>query len=76
MLGGGVALLLGYPLINMGMGRWLEENMGGLFPVFGITTQTATAAMVLAVVLAAVAAAWPAWRASQLKVVDALRRVG
>lgn len=76
ILGGGVALLLGYPLINMGMGRWLEENMGGLFPVFGITTQTATAAMVLAVVLAAIAAAWPAWRASQLKVVDALRRVG
>lgn len=76
MLGGGLALLLGYPLINMGMGRWLEENMGGLFPVFGITTQTATAAMVLAVVLAAIAAAWPAWRAAQLKVVDALRRVG
>jgi len=76
LLGGAVALGLGYPLINMGMGRWLEENMGGLFPVFGITTATATAAMVLAVVLAALAAAWPAWRASQLKVVDALRRVG
>jgi len=76
LLGGGLGLAIGYPMINKGMGLWLEENMGGLFPVFGITRSTAIAAFVLAVGLAAVAAALPAWRAAQLKVVDALRRVG
>lgn len=76
VLGGGLGILLAIPLINMGMGKWLEENMGGLFPTFQVAGTTFAAAMVLAILLGAVASAVPAWRASKLSVTDALRRVG
>jgi putative ABC transport system permease protein len=75
LLGGGLGLLLGYPFVEKGMGAWLEENMGSLFPYFRVPGEVAVEALVLALVLALVAAAIPAYRASQLKVVDALRRV-
>lgn len=76
ILGAGLGLLLSYPLVEKGLGRFLEENMGAFFPYFRIAGETVVMVGVLAVVLAGVAAAIPAWRASRLKVVDALRRVG
>lgn len=75
-LGGGLGLLASYPLIEGLLGRWIEENFGSFFPYFRIADDTAAAAPVLAVALALVAAALPAYRASKLKVVDALRRLG
>jgi putative ABC transport system permease protein len=76
-LGGGLlGLLLAYPLVEKGMGRFIEENLGAYFPYFRIADETAIAAPLLALGLALVAAAFPAYRASQLKVVDALRRLG
>lgn len=75
-LGGGIAgLLLSHVFINQGMGPWLEENMGGFFPYFGIAASTAIMALGLAVLLAAVAALVPAMRAARLNTVEALRRV-
>jgi len=74
--GGGLGLLIAYPLINGGVGRFLEENMGGMFPFFRISTSTAIMAMALAMGLGVVAAALPAWRAARLDVVDSLRKVG
>ena len=75
-LGGLVGLLLAYPLIERGMGRFMEENMGAFFPFVRIDPATGALAVVLALGLALVAAAIPAYRASRLRVVDTLRQVG
>jgi putative ABC transport system permease protein len=74
-LGGALGIALAYPFVQEGMGRWIEENMGSYFPYFRIDPKSTVMAAVLALALGAIAAAIPAYRASQLKVVDALRRV-
>lgn len=76
LIGGVAGLLLSYPVVERGMGRFLEENMGAYFPFFRIEPQTAVAALVLAALLGFAAAAIPAYRASKLNVIDSLRRVG
>ncbi|HZF50627.1 MAG TPA: FtsX-like permease family protein [Polyangiaceae bacterium] len=75
-LGGAVGLGLAYPFINNGIGRFLEENMGGIFPYFRIEPKTAVLAFGLALVFAGAASALPAYRVARLQVTDALRRVG
>lgn len=75
-LGGGMGLLLSYPIVEQGMGRFIEENMGAFFPYFRIAPGTAVSAMVLALLLGLVAAALPAYRAARTNVIHALRRVG
>lgn len=75
-LGGGLGLLISYPLVEKGMGRWIEENMGAFFPYFRIPPATAGLALLLALVLGLVAAALPAYRAARINVLNALRRVG
>ena len=76
LLGAGVGLALAYPLINGGIGRFVEENMGAFFPYFRVGGATIAMAMTIALALGVIAAALPAYRASKLRVVDALRRVG
>jgi putative ABC transport system permease protein len=74
--GGILGIMIAYPFVQEGVGRFLEENMGAFFPFFRIDPQTIVWAMVLAALLGVIAAALPAYNASRLKVVDALRRVG
>jgi ABC-type lipoprotein release transport system permease subunit len=50
--------------------------MGAFFPFFRIDPVTAVSAAVLAVALSGIAAILPAWQVTQLRVVDALRRIG
>jgi putative ABC transport system permease protein len=69
-------LLVSYPIVELGMGRWLEENMGSMFPYFRIERATAALAVGLTVALAVAASLLPALRASKLEVTQALRRVG
>jgi putative ABC transport system permease protein len=76
ILGGVLGVLLAYPFVNQGLGRWLEENMGGFFPYFRIEPTTALAALGLAIAFSLAAAALPAYKAAKLEVTDALRRVG
>jgi putative ABC transport system permease protein len=76
LLGGLVGVVLGYPVVNNGMGRVIEENMGNMFPQFRVQPEIAGVAFGLAVVLGLIAAILPARKASQLQVVEALRRVG
>lgn len=73
--GGAVGLAIAYPFIDNGVGRFMEENMGAMFPYFHVLPETAVMAMVLAVGLAMVAAILPALHASRLKTIDALRQV-
>ena len=75
LLGGLLGCAIGWPFINLGMGRFIEENFGALFPYFQLQWHNAVLGLSLAAVLAALAAAIPAWRASRLRVVDAVRRV-
>ena len=76
LLGGGLGLLMSFPLIEQGLGRFLEENMGSFFPYFRIPAEVAGMALLAGAVLAALAAVIPAWRASKLDVIQALRRLG
>jgi putative ABC transport system permease protein len=76
VVGGGVGLILGYPFVNFGVGRFIEENMGQYFPQFRVQPELAAVAFGLAVLLALVAAILPARQAANLQVVDSLRRVG
>jgi putative ABC transport system permease protein len=76
LVGGLLGLALGSMLIN-GIRPTLEE--GGLavyFPFFQLSPLNAAVGLGLAVLLGALAAAIPAYRASRLSVTDALRRVG
>ena len=76
LLGGAVGLALAYPFVEYGVGRWLEENMGSFFPYFRIPPEISVLALVISATAAAIAAAIPAYRASRLQVVEALRRLG
>ena len=76
LLGGLIGVLLGYPVVNNGLGRVIEENMGNMFPQFKVQPQIAAFAFGLALVLGVVAAIFPARKAARLQVVEALRRVG
>jgi len=75
VLGGVVGVLLAWPFINFGVGRFLEENMGAFFPYFRLETANMLLGIGIAALLGAAASAVPAWRASKLVVVDAVRRV-
>jgi putative ABC transport system permease protein len=74
--GGVLGILISYPFVQEGLGRFLEENMGAFFPFFRIAPSTVVISIVLAALLGLLAAAVPAYNASRLKVVDALRRTG
>lgn len=76
ILGAALGIAIAYPFIDQGVGRFLEENMGGFFPYFRVATRDAGLAAGLALVLACGVAALPAYQASKLNTIDALRRVG
>ncbi len=75
LLGGALGLGLGYLLVDRGVGRFVEENMGSFFPYFRVSAGTAATAFALALSTSALAGALPALGASRLKVVDSLRRI-
>ncbi|MFT3924945.1 MAG: FtsX-like permease family protein [Myxococcales bacterium] len=72
---GALGLCLAYPLINLGISRFIEENMGGMFPFFRLDPSVAIASFVIAMLLGLVAGLVPALQAGKLSVVEALRRV-
>lgn len=76
VLGGLIGVLLAYPVVNNGMGRVIEENMGNMFAQFRVQAPIAAFAFGLATLLGLFAAILPARKAASLQVVEALRRVG
>jgi putative ABC transport system permease protein len=76
LAGGLLGVALSYPVIDHGIGKFLEDNMSSFFPFFRLDQGVALVALCAAVLCAAVAAGIPAYRASKLDVIDALRRVG
>lgn len=75
LLSGILGLALAYPIVELAMGRFLEENMGAFFPYFRIDRITMVTAILLAMGLSLIASVIPAYRASRLPVTDALRRI-
>lgn len=72
----GVAgVLLSYPIVERGLGRWIEENQGAMMPYFRIDPATVAIALGMALGLGVLSSAIPAWRASRLDVIEALRRL-
>ncbi len=70
-----LGLLLAYPLVQNGLGGWLEENMGAYFPYFRIHPLTAVSAVLLCTTLGILASIVPAWGATRIRLTDALRQV-
>jgi len=75
VLGGALGVALAWPFINLGLGRFIEENLSSIFPYFRLEVRNAVLAIFAASVLGGLASALPAWRASKLQIVDAVRRV-
>jgi putative ABC transport system permease protein len=76
VLGGVLGVAVCYPLIDGGLGPLMEDNFTGFFPYFRLQDMDVLIALAVSAVVASVAAIVPAWQASKLDVVDALRRVG
>ncbi len=75
LVGGVLGATLSWPLIDLLIRPLLDERVGDFFPYFELDPKEALLGLALAAALGAVAACLPAWRASRLHVVDAIRRV-
>ena len=75
LFGGALGVAIAFPLIQGMLGRFLEENMGNIFPVFRLPFGATVAALGLAVALGVAAALLPARTAARVKVTDALRKL-
>jgi putative ABC transport system permease protein len=57
-------------------GAWFSKQMGTLFPVFEVSTETIALQFACAVAIGAIAAALPARRAARVRIVEGLRAIG
>lgn len=75
-LAGGIAgVIASYGVINLGLGDVIENNMGSLFPVFGVPHSAVAAGIALPVLLAIGAAMPPALKALRVQIVQSLAEV-
>jgi putative ABC transport system permease protein len=70
LAGGLVAVLVTFPVASM-----FGHAVGTLFPIFHVSHVTVALQFVAAVVIGLVAAAWPAWSAGRIRIVEGLRHV-
>ncbi len=71
LIGGGLGVLLTFPLAQA-----FASSVGTLFPVVRVSETTVLLQGAACVVVAVVAAAWPAWSMSRIDIVAGLRHVG
>ena len=70
LAGGALGIALTFPIAD-----WFAGQMGTLFPVFFVSTDTVAMQVGAALVVGVVAALIPAWRAAHVRIVDGLRAV-
>jgi putative ABC transport system permease protein len=71
MLGGILGVVLTFPAAH-----WIEAELSQFFPVFHVTPLTIYLDFLAALIVGVVAAIFPTWRSTTIKIVDGLRRVG
>jgi len=71
LLGGVAGVALTFPVANA-----FRELLGNFFPIFYISDETVALQVGAALLVGVVAAAFPAWHAARLRVVEGLRAVG
>ena len=74
LIGGLAGVGIAIPVVA-GMGGFLEENMAAFFPIFRLQAATALIALGIAILLGGLAGVIPAYQASRIKVIEALRNV-
>ncbi len=70
LAGGALAVAVTFPIASA-----FAKTMGTLFPIFFVSRETVGLQMVAAAVIGLVAAAWPAWSAGRIRIVEGLRHV-
>jgi putative ABC transport system permease protein len=75
MLGAALGVAIAYPLINQGVGVFMEDNFASFFPYFRLVESEALLGLAVAAGSAALAASLPAYNVAKLDVIDALRRI-
>jgi putative ABC transport system permease protein len=73
--GGLAGLLLAVPIID-GFGEFLSVNLGSFFPVFELSRSTVLLAATAALLVGLVAAVFPTFNATRMKIADGLRYIG
>jgi putative ABC transport system permease protein len=70
LAGGLVGIAVTFPIAGA-----FGKAMGSLFPIFAVSRATVLMQLAAAATIGVVAAAWPAWSAGRIKIVDGLRHV-
>lgn len=75
LVGGLAGIALSYPIVEKGLGGFLEGNLGQFFPYFRMAAKDLVLAGLISLALGGVAGLFPARGVSKMKVTEALRRV-
>ncbi|HEX9302449.1 MAG TPA: FtsX-like permease family protein [Casimicrobiaceae bacterium] len=70
LVGGSIGIAATFPIAHA-----FAEQMGSLFPIFFVSDETVVMQAAAAILVGAVAAAFPAWRTARVRIVDGLRAV-
>jgi putative ABC transport system permease protein len=70
LAGGLVGIAVTFPIAGA-----FSKLVGTLFPIFFVSRETVLLQLAAAAVIGGVAAAWPAWSAGRIRIVDGLRHV-
>jgi putative ABC transport system permease protein len=70
LVGGAFAVAVTFPIASA-----FGKTMGTLFPIFFVSRETVAFQFAAAAIIGLVAAAWPAWSAGRIRIVDGLRHV-
>jgi putative ABC transport system permease protein len=71
MSGCAIGIMLTFPVARM-----FGDLMGTFFPVFNVERSTIFLDILFSLLVGIIAAVFPTWRASTIKIADGLRRIG
>ncbi|MFQ5865905.1 MAG: ABC transporter permease [bacterium] len=75
LFGGLFGIFLTIPICDA-FGQFISENLGSIFPVFGLKDSTIVLSVIAAISVGFAAAIFPTIRAIQMKIADGLRQIG
>jgi putative ABC transport system permease protein len=75
LIGGFLGIFLTIPICNA-FAQFISENLGSIFPVFGLKDSTIVLSVIAAISVGFAAAVFPTIRAIQMNIADGLRQIG